>query len=281
MGFFLSTNPDDFHGLPDTYVIFMLRFPFDSPTVVSFNTNVTPPGDAPYLLLLRSMLSKIDREGGSVKPTEKGFLPRNLCREIQEEFLDIYDYLQVGPLSSEVMFKELHAIRIVAQMAGYLKKSQNKFCLTNRGKKVVEEGISGKEFLHFLKTYTLKFNWSYSDTYPEVDILQDTFLFTLFLLQLYGDEYKPSDFYPSLVLKAFPGLLDELLNHPFKIATPQITFECIYNLRMFNRFAVAFGFAELKEVRGEEPYIIKEFFRKKPFLDEFVKFSTEEEIYYH
>ena len=277
---FISSNPEDLHGLTIHQIISMIRFPFECPDVVRFNPGVSPPDDAPYPRLLLSLLTGIDRAGGSVRTTGKGNLPRNLCREIQKEFLDIYYHLQIGPIHSEEMFTELHTIRIVAQMAGYLRKRLNRFYLTKRGKKLVEEGISGEEFLHLLKTYTLKFNWSYTDAAPEVKYLQNTFLFTLYLLKLYGEDFKPSRFYASLVVKCFPLLLDDLLKNRIPIGTPEDEFEFVYTLRMFKRFAVAFGLAEMKEVKGDEPYKIEEFFRKTPFLDEFVRFFPQGRFYH-
>ncbi|MGA2956202.1 MAG: hypothetical protein ABSF48_10830, partial [Thermodesulfobacteriota bacterium] len=59
------------------------------------------------------------------------------------------------------------------------------------------------------KAYTLKFNWAYRDGYPQMGIVQNSFLFTLFCLHRFGDETRSGEFYAELFLRAFPMVLGE------------------------------------------------------------------------
>ena len=264
------------HGLSTVQIIEMLKFPFESPEVMRFNTDISPPQDAMYIRLLRGLLKKIALYGGTVRTTQKGNLPRSLCRELQKEFVDVNRYLYyMGPVRSEEEFMELHVIRLVAQKTGYLRKYKNKFHLTKKGKELAEKGVSGEEFLRILEVYTMWFNWSYADFAVETDLLQPTFSFTLYLLQLYGDEYRPASYYAALTLQAFPRLLQNVIAAGYRhIESPEETFEFVYTMRMLKRFAVAFGFAEMNGPR-EVPYEENRMVRKTTFLDEFIWFPSE------
>ena len=55
----------------------------------------------------------------------------------------------------------------------------------------------------------------YNDLYQELHIVQDSFLYTLYVLLKHGDFFSPSSFYANLFIKAFPGALQEVTETPF------------------------------------------------------------------
>ena len=102
-------------------------------------------------------------------------------------------------------------MRLTAQLAGFIKKEKGRFRLTRKGEQVFSQGMNGKSFLDLFQAYTVKFNWAYRDGYPQIDIIQHSFLFTLFCLRRFGGESRPGEFYVELFLRAFPMVSDELL----------------------------------------------------------------------
>ncbi|MDD3927800.1 MAG: hypothetical protein PHT33_14200 [bacterium] len=54
-----------------------------------------------------------------------------------------------------------------------------------------------------MQTYAQKFNWDYLDWYPELFFMQQSFLYTLYLLHKFGGEWRANAFYEDALLKAF------------------------------------------------------------------------------
>ncbi|NOY64257.1 MAG: hypothetical protein GXO97_02485 [Nitrospirae bacterium] len=267
-----NTPLDDFCGLSPNEMWRILYHPFNSPEVVDFNLDAQVPQDAPRLKLLLRLLQKIDESEG-IKSTAKGNLPRNLCRELEKEYYNEEDYSHIrslGALMSEMEFVELHVVRIIAVMAGYIRKYRKRFVVTKRGKLLLKHGITAKEFLHILRVYTRDFNWAYSDGYPEFPIIQNSFLFTLYLLKKFGDRYSEPEFYSSLFIKAYPDVLEEATNPLY--TSPEKDVKGCYEFRALRRFAIEFGFADMQ--RKESTYYLQKFVLKRSrFLEEFVIFK--------
>ncbi len=262
---------DDFCGLSSNDMWHILNQPFDSPEIVSFNLDAQVPQDAPRLNLLLRLLQRIDDSQG-VKATVKGNLPRNLCRELEKEYYDEEQYMQIrsiGALMSEVEFIDLHVVRILAEMAGYIRKHKKRFIITKRGKGLLTQGITARDFLHILKVYTMEYNWAYADGYPVLHIIQNSFLYTLYLLKKFGNEYRQPDFYSSLFIKAYPVVLDEI-NDPVYTTREKLIKDC-YEFRALRRFAIDFGLADMaltQRVSYKENYLLK----KSGFLEDLIIF---------
>lgn len=266
---------DEFCGLTPYHMRALIYHPFTSPEVVRFNLEASPPVDAPFLKLLLMLLVEIGNEHKGLKATAKGNLPRALCRRIDEQFYSEEArkslLRELHPVMKEEDFWELHVVRVVAEMAGFIKKYKNRFILTRRSKNIVERGFTIQDFLHLLQTYTRKFNWAYSDRFEEFPIMQESFLFTLYLFHLYGDEYRPQAFYSDLFLKAYPQLLTEVKSVYLE---PEKEIKFVYGVRVLERFAIAFGFAQ-KEEKDYFMHRFKEKIKKTSFLDEFVRFQVD------
>ncbi len=267
------TPIEEFCGLSPYEMRAFLYFPFTSTDVIKFNFDVRPPLEAPFIKLLIMLLKGIGREPGGLKTTAKGNLPRALCRKMDEEYHSEEARRQLlrdrHPIMKEEDFWDLHLVRTVAEMAGFIRKYKKRFVLTRRGKSVVEKGFTIQDYFHLFKTYTTEFNWAYGDRLKEINIIQDSFLFTLYILKLYGNEYRDKTFYADLFIRAFPMVLKEV-TPTYTSADGHIKF--IYTLRAIERFAMALGFAETKE---KEPFLSRyeSKIRKTAFLDEFLEFG--------
>jgi len=115
-----------------------------------------------------------------------------------------------------------------------------------------------------LKVYAEQFNWGYRDGYDEAPFIQHAFLFSLYLLSLYGDDWRPASFYEDNFLQAFPAVLNETTHHPD--FPPDWEFRSCYTLRTLVNFADFMGLAKVERVGGEKRYIDSYRVKKLPLL---------------
>lgn len=261
---FCGLSPDQMHRL--------LHFPFDSHSLVEFNLDVKSFPESPFLRIFSFLLQGAVREG--LKATVKGNLPRNFVREAalwyygEEEYQKHTRYVT---FQTETDFFLLHIVRLVAGLTGYIKKRKNRFHATRAGNAVVKNGIDGKVFLDLFKAYTMKLNWGYCDRYPDLHIVQASFLFMLYALTKYGDIFRPISFYEDLFMAAFPLAVREIAESTFW-SRDDVVKRCV-SFRMLSRFALFFGFVEPKEPRDER-WFEKNEVRKTPFLNQWVQFHV-------
>mgnify|MGYP000051548449 CR=1 FL=1 len=270
-----QTPFEKFCGLSPYKMMRFLYFPFDSPDVVSFDINILPPLDAPFVRLFVLLINGI-HETKSLKATATGNLPRNFCRELEKAYLSEADFKFLlrdkFSIMKEQDFFDLHRVRIIAEMAGYIKKYKKRFILTKRGKNVIAKGFTIDDYLHLLKTFTLRFNWAYFSILEEIDIVQDSFLFTLYLLQTFGNKFRPKKFYADKFITAFSHVLKNIRPHTRFTSIFEKIIRDTYIWMAIDLFAVAWGFAETKE---KSVYLSRfnKYVRKTSFLDEFIEFK--------
>lgn len=89
----------------------------------------------------------------------------------------------------------MHVTRLVAELAGLVRKYKGKFILSRECRKLVAEiGPSGI-YPRLFQAFVGKYNWAYQDNYGEIPFIQQSFLFSLYLLNRYGDDWRTSTFY--------------------------------------------------------------------------------------
>jgi len=271
-----DTPLEEFCGITPYKMMRILYFPFESPDVVSFNSDIPPPIDAPFIRLFILLINGINEAGG-LKATAKGNLPRDFCREIEMKYRSEEELKFIGrdrwPLLREHEFLELHKVRVLAWMAGYIKNYKKRFVLTGKGKRLIKDGFTMDDYISLFKTFVWEYNWAYYDFYDEVVFIQISFLFTLYLLHTFGDEYRPKDFYADKFLTAFPKVLEDAPEEPLWCSTPEERIKEIYIHRAIDRFAIPWGFAEIEEKWKEFVSLRGAPVRKTDFLDQFVKFK--------
>ena len=264
---------DDFCGLSSFDMSQLLYRPFSSQYLVEFNTNLKEIPPSPFFKLFYKLFNACNENG--LKLTAKGNLPRIFCRECALNYFTREEFDEktlCRLITTEPDFDELHTTHIIARMSGYVRKYKGKLLLTKEGERIFINGISGKDFFNLFKNYAIKFNWGYRDRYPDINIIQMSFLFTIFLLHRYGDVYRSPVFYEDRFLRAFPSALQEVPEDPIFPAEKELK-RC-YSLRMMERFAWFFGLADFNIL--EKKYFFKKYeLKKTPFLDEFVKFYND------
>jgi len=271
MGVRNTTPVEEFSGLSPEHMTRFLYFPFESSNLIEFSTDIKSFTESPFIKLFLFLIQRCHESSG-LKATAKENLPRNLCRDIALDYYgeEVYrERLKYFRIMTEADFMELHTVRIVAGMTGFIKRARGRFILTKAGKDVAHKNMDGNTFHKLLKAYTRKFNWGFNDRYPELPIVQNSFLYTLFVLKKHGDIFRPGSFYEDLFFKAFPNAVNEVPETPFS-SKEELVRRC-YAVRCLERFACFWGFAQGKIFHSD--HTIKKFeLKKTSLLDELARF---------
>jgi len=232
----------EFLGLSPAQMSNMLYKPLESPDLVTFNEDWFPK-ESQALQLFSKLADAIGQCG--VKATNRGNLPIKLCREI---FVSTPDEFEMRPPSirTEREFDGLHTIRLVGELAGLIEKRKSYFVLTCLGKEVTQSRNQSRLFHALFKSYATTFNWAYRDGYPEVEIIQIGWLFSLYCLSLFGDKWRPCRFYGERFLQAFPDSLKET-DGGQSFSCDQRFYQC-YQSRSLRCFAHFWGLVGMKKV---------------------------------
>ncbi|HTP66448.1 MAG TPA: SEC-C metal-binding domain-containing protein, partial [Geobacteraceae bacterium] len=187
---------DDFHGLSPEQMHRFLHFPFNTPALISFPSPLDITPQAPIVTLFNLLVETIGDDG--LKATATGNLPRNFCREAAIAFLGeegYGEYIRYGGINSETDFSELHVTRLVVETAGLVRKYKGKFITSRECRKILAESGMQAIYPRLFRAFAREYNWGYQDRYPDFQIIQQSFLFTLYLLQRYGNDWRPGAFY--------------------------------------------------------------------------------------
>ncbi len=247
----------------------ILYSPFDSPQLVTFPKVLEVVPDAPITRLFALLMDAIGEAG--VKPTATGNLPRKLCCEAALAFHGEEEYREVtrfAGINTEPDFPELHVTRLVAELAGLVRKYGGKFIVGKTRDLLDKEGMPAI-YPRLFETFARSYEWGYLDRYPEFPFIQTSFLFTLLLLSRHGDKWRPDSFYVERYLRAFPALLKDAPETMYW-KSEQIIGNC-YSLRTLQRFAEFMGLVEIERIGNR--YLPDEIrVRKLPLLDNVVLF---------
>lgn len=263
---------DDFHGLSPYQMHRFLYFPFDSEQIVSFPHELGQNPDAPILSLFKMLADAIGEKG--LKPTATGNLPRKVCRQIALDYLgeDAYRDLTLWRnLNSETDYLELNVTRLVAGMAGLIRKYKGRFILGRQCRDLITKGSLDVIYTRLFRSYVEKYNWEYGDPYLRADLIQGACLFSLYLLIRYGDTPRPVVFYEDCFLQAFPKALDRMAPQPY--FTPEQRFRSSYTHRTMIRFLEFFALVKARPLVGGKRKLGRDFeITKLPLLDRMVHF---------
>ncbi|ABC33626.1 conserved hypothetical protein [Hahella chejuensis KCTC 2396] len=264
---------EDLAGLSAAQMYDLLYHPYDSPEIVRFPEIPDADVDAPIITLFLLLAEQIGEQG--IKPTAKGNLPRKLCQETALAYWGEELYLEdrkYGAINQEEQFFELHLTKLIAELAGLIRKYKGKLILSRKCRDWLGRNNKGKIYHELLRAYTEKSNWAYVDGYPELYIIQRSFVFTLYLLKKYSNEKRGSTFYEDCFIKAYPDALKELPNNPMLGPNHRDhTLRSAYSNRALFRFAHFFGLVTVERV--STGYMTSELLiQGLPLLDRAVQF---------
>jgi hypothetical protein len=240
-----SAPLDEFHGLSPEKMFRLINFPFDTPALASFSEVLPIEPEAPISNIFRLLVEAIGDKG--IKPTARGNLPRALCREVALNYLGEEGYAETtryAGINKEEDFYELHVTHLVAGFAGFIRKHRGRIILSDECRTLIKRSGLSTIYPPLFRAYVEQFNWAYGDGYEELPFIQQSFLFSLYLLQRYGDQTRSSRFYTEAYIQAFPMLLEEVA--PSRYASPHQTIGRCYTRRTLERFMVFFGLATIE-----------------------------------
>ena len=262
---------DNFHGLSPEQMHHFLHMPFDTPELFSFPSELKTEPESKAAFILKMLIEGIGEDG--MKLTAKGNLGQKFCQEASKRYFEKYPERMMSRLSvrTETNFEPLHTIRLTAGLCGLTRKYKGKLLLTKKCQTAMDKGGMKTLYPLLLRSYIQKFNWAYRDGYQELFLIQQSFLFSLYLLQKYGNSRQSSTFYADNFLEAFPMLINEV--EPKLYESPEDTIKQCYTLRTLQRFADFFGLADVEQI-SNEPLNHKYRVRALELLDKIVKWHV-------
>lgn len=247
-----NTPVPDFDGLTPSDMYQMLYGDFQD-CVIRVCDNPSAVENVPIAALLNALLREIDSESG-LKLTAAGYLPVKIVKALYAKHLLSDELIDEGisKLTSESDTFTIQTVRIVAELAGYIRKRNGRLMLTKKGKALA---TAGNTILSLLTTFGEKYNLGYRDRYRSEQIAQVGYRYSLYLLKKHGDQPRNPDFYANRYFRAFPFL-----------RTDETSDRHCYSVRTFNRFFYYFGFST-------EPTYRNPSVRKTNLLDQFIEYN--------
>ncbi|NTW58741.1 MAG: SEC-C domain-containing protein [Nitrospirae bacterium] len=266
-----SSPLEDFSGISPVQMYRFFHYPFDSPGLIDYNLEIKRFPDAAFFKLFSHLMQGVVNE--DLKATALGNLPQKFVLAAALHYFGEAEHAKMRRYMSfrtETDVMALHVVRLIAEAAGFIRKYKKRFQATKAGQRIVQQGLDGPAFFALFQAYTRKFNWAYADRYPDIPTIQQSFLFSLYLLSKYGDALRPASFYGDLFVKAFPVALEETPECSY--ATREDTLRSCYAVRTLGRFGHFFGFVTID---GDDNglWIEKRAVRKTSFLDAWLRFS--------
>jgi hypothetical protein len=204
-----STPQNDFLGINPDQMYELIHFPLEGDSILKIKKNIPDEilSKIPFLLLTEHFLRILEREKAIKLTASQGNLPLKIVAElyapkyILEEAMELNLYKQ----AKEEYLHSIQAIHINITLAGLAKKTAGKLSLTKKGESFLKSPQKRQElFEHIFKIFCTKYNWGYTDGFSFESIGQAGFAFSLLMMQNFGNEALPMNFYAEKYINAFP-----------------------------------------------------------------------------
>ncbi len=262
----------EFLGLSPEQLNRMLYRPFDETSdIVTFNRDLSSEKflEIPIVKEAVYFLRRLG-ELQPLKATAKGNLPRAFACEIHDRFPEHPEFSY--PIVSEEGDMKLSALRHILDMCGWVKKRNQKFYLTQKGQILDGKGFGPDDFHHLFQTYTRKFNWASRDFYPELEIIQQAFLFSCYLLYRKAKTYVNVNEFSTYFIQAFPAALKPEEKY-LSSEEPYRLLQHSFYVRFIERFCEYFGFVTIQ--KQKRSFQLDYLIRTTPFFDELFQWKLE------
>jgi hypothetical protein len=234
----------EFEGYSPNEMHQLLHFTFGEDSAIRLQKiSGTQYQQVPIWNLVKYLTGLIE-DAGEIKLTKKGFLPTKVVSELYRQGFLKEDHIEKGitKLYKEMDSISVHLARILAELAGLIKKRKGKLTLTKSSAELIVDDHALLRLL--LATFTSKLNWAYLDGYGENQIGQLGCGFSLILLSKYGNEKQLDSFYAEKYFRAYPQLLEGV--EP-TFGTLESYAAACYALRTFEKFMRFFGLISTAE----------------------------------
>lgn len=219
-----------------------------------------------YLVTDIKKLLQLIQERQPMELTKAGYLP-SVVSKIMAELKMLEDdnrwyQEKKQKVVKETNFHYLALLHLFIQKFGLVRKQKNVLTLTKTAEKFVSTESLYELYCYILTKFAYTFNWGYSDGYPEAWIIQQSWLYSVLLLQKYGGKPTNMDFYEDKFFKAFPQVTEEFQDESY--STKEDRTGICYETRMFRRFLRRFG---LITIDPEDMYYRIQNVTKTPLVD--------------
>lgn len=251
-----NTPLDDFLGLTPTEMHNLVYEPLDRKSIIRLNDNIDDNtlDQIPLFRISEEYLRIIHRDK-QIKLTPLGALPKKVMVELYDKRILLDEHIESGltKLWKEQDCISIMSARYTSELSGLVKKSGGKLMLTKKGIELLKTENRQQLFKEFLHGYTGKFSWSFNDGYPDQPIGQFAWLYSIFMLDKFGDRNRKVDFYAEGYLKAFPDLITYFSESRSSMKSQFIS---CYGVRTFERFLLWFGLVtvDVKKAYGNLDY---------------------------
>ncbi len=264
----------EFHGLSPEQMHCLINEPFDSPALLQFPDNYQVGSTVPYVFFFNQLVAAVGQK--NFKPTATGNLPRNFCRSVALKWLGEAGYAKrtrYGGINSEADFFELNGFRHVCEFAGYLRKYRGKYIIGQECQQLLKAGGQSAVYRGLFKAFITELDWGYGDGYPDqLSLIQRFWAFALYLLQLFGDEWRPLSFYEDAFLLAFPALADPALETRFHSAEDEV--KIAFRHWVLQQWLPWFGLAQVEDLEPDNLLSDNYRVRKTPLADQVAVFTV-------
>lgn len=257
---------EDFLGLSPDHIHRCLYQPYENTKdIVCFNSDISSEiiHTAPIVQAAHYLMTFL-AEQGPVKATATGNLPRKLVRQTYE-YLANPTEAEESNISSEANVPILGVLRGILTREKFISEIKGKFSVTDCGAHIVENGFQYKEFMQLLKHYTMMFNWGFFDRHEELRIIQNSFLFLLYVLHKEGQESISCVELAKIYERAFPAIIKEIPQDEY--SSKRVKLGRLLQVRFIKRFCIHFGFVDI--VGELESFISKVNVKTSRLFDEF------------
>jgi hypothetical protein len=203
-----DTGIEEFDGLSPNQMHTLLENNWGG-NLITINPHRYDATDIPIIQQINYFLN-ILRVQGELKLTAIGNLPPAIVKDIysQRFITDRMMELGITKLARETDVIHIEFMNIICNIAGLVKKRNNKYSLTKAGLKQ----MNTPELVYtIIDTAFHKYNWAYFDRHEGKEIGQYGSSFTLCMLKKYGREWRSDEYYADLYFKAMPLLLEHLI----------------------------------------------------------------------
>jgi len=256
----------EFEGYSPTEMQYILHHAFQNKSPIQLQELAESDyKKIPIFNQVKYLLELVEKHG-TIKLTQKGFLPTKIVGEIYNQGFIKNKYVEFRPLKyhKEADILAVSLAKALLNLSGLIKKRNNKLTLTKKGNSII--GNDNKLLLLIINTFCNKFNWAYYDGYGQNNIGQLGFGFSLILLSKYGATKRLDSFYSEKYYKAFPKLIDGDSKEYFDLTYREE--RTCYSLRTFDRFMDFFG---LIKIDCEKDWDADKFITKTELFDKFIK----------
>jgi hypothetical protein len=262
---------DTFLGLSPTQMAVVLNTSFTLGNIV-FEVEDVVKEEIIQIPLMKQVLHFLNKlkEAVELKATQKGNLPKAFVIELYEEFFKDDKYARKPCREDDL--PQATRLKHLLEMAGLMKKRNNKFSLTKKATIIIEKSKIKDLFELIFTVFANKWNWGFFDGYPEMYMIQRSVAFNFLIIHNKCKDWTLDDVLGKAYLEAFPEIVREI--PPISYSTPEQRAINCFNVRFLSRFCVPMGILEVKHkrVKKEKYFETVEYYKTTEFFNKNFKF---------